>query len=56
MQNNILDYQGPRDAKSIVDHLLSYQPSNVQFIKWNEKDVKSKKSISLDNFLATKVK
>ncbi|CAO3625508.1 unnamed protein product [Mucor hiemalis] len=48
------DYQGPRDAKSIVDYLLSYQPSNVQFVKWNEKDVKSKKSISLDNFLATK--
>ncbi|KAI8331820.1 hypothetical protein EDC96DRAFT_548709 [Choanephora cucurbitarum] len=48
------DYQGPRDAKSIVDHLLSYQPSQVLFVKWNEKDVKSKKSISLDNFLNTK--
>ncbi|KAI7906435.1 uncharacterized protein BX663DRAFT_427969 [Cokeromyces recurvatus] len=48
------DYQGPRDAKSIVDFLLSYQPSNVLFVKWNEKDVKSKKSISLDSFLQTK--
>lgn len=49
------DYQGPRDAKSIVDSLLSSQPSNVQFVKWNEKDVKSKKSISLENFLALEV-
>ncbi|GAN02072.1 thioredoxin domain containing protein [Mucor ambiguus] len=48
------DYQGPRDAKSMVDYFLSSQPSNVQFIKWNEKDVKSKKSITLDNFLQTK--
>ncbi|KAG0741012.1 hypothetical protein G6F62_006851 [Rhizopus arrhizus] len=47
------DYQGPRDAKSIVDYLLSNQPSNVLFVKWNEKDVKSKKSISLDQFLST---
>ncbi|PHZ07997.1 thioredoxin-domain-containing protein [Rhizopus microsporus ATCC 52813] len=47
------DYQGPRDAKSIVDYLLSNQPSNVLFVKWNEKDVKSKKSITLDNFLST---
>lgn len=51
-----LDYQGPRDAKSIVDYLLSNQPSNVLFVKWNEKDVKSKKSITLDNFLSTQVK
>lgn len=50
------DYQGPRDAKSIVDYLLSNQPSNVLFVKWNEKDVKSKKSITLDNFLSTQVK
>ncbi|CEP12011.1 hypothetical protein [Parasitella parasitica] len=48
------DYQGPRDAKSMVDYFLSSQPSNVQFVKWNEKDVKSKKSITLDNFLQTK--
>lgn len=50
-----IDYQGPRDAKSMVDYFLSSQPSNVQFVKWNEKDVKSKKSITLDNFLQTKV-
>lgn len=50
------DYNGPRDAKSIVDYLLSSQPSNVQFVKWNEKDVKSKKSISLQDFLSLKVK
>ncbi|CAO0803515.1 unnamed protein product [Mucor circinelloides] len=48
------DYQGPRDAKSMVDYFLSSQPSNVQFVKWNAKDVKSKKSITLDNFLQTK--
>ncbi|KAI8642221.1 hypothetical protein BD408DRAFT_367073 [Parasitella parasitica] len=48
------DYQGPRDAKSMVDYFLSSQPSNVQFVKWNEKDVKSKKSITLNNFLQTK--
>lgn len=51
----IIDYQGPRDAKSMVDFFLSSQPSNVQFVKWNEKDVKSKKSITWDNFLQTKV-
>ncbi|KAI8884984.1 thioredoxin-domain-containing protein [Backusella circina FSU 941] len=48
------DYQGPRDAKSMVDYLLGMQPSDVKFIKWNERDVKSKKSISYDDFLATK--
>ncbi|KAK4512730.1 uncharacterized protein ATC70_003436 [Mucor velutinosus] len=48
------DYQGPRDAKSMVDYFLSSQPSNVQFVKWNERDVKSKKSITLENFLQTK--
>ncbi|GAA5813602.1 hypothetical protein MFLAVUS_007085 [Mucor flavus] len=45
------DYQGPRDAKNIVDYLLSSQPSNVRFVKWNQGDVKSKKSISLEDFL-----
>lgn len=35
-----------------MDYLLSSQPSDVQFVKWNEKDVKSKKSISLQKFLA----
>ncbi|KAI8977179.1 hypothetical protein BDF20DRAFT_873406 [Mycotypha africana] len=48
------DYQGPRDARSIVDHLLSYQPSQVLFVKWNEKDVKSKKAITLEKFFETK--
>ncbi|KAG1080510.1 hypothetical protein G6F42_023324 [Rhizopus arrhizus] len=38
----------------MVDYFLSSQPSNVQFVKWNAKDVKSKKSITLDNFLQTK--
>lgn len=40
----------------MVDYFLSSQPSNVQFVKWNAKDVKSKKSITLDNFLQTKVR
>ena len=34
--------------------MLSYQPSEVKFVKGDEKDVKSKKSISLENFLANK--
>ncbi|CAM0136133.1 hypothetical protein VKS41_005474 [Umbelopsis sp. WA50703] len=47
------DYQGPREAKPIVDHLLAIQPSNVRFVKGDASQVKSKKSISLDNFLET---
>jgi protein disulfide-isomerase A6 len=39
----------------MVDYFLGMQPSNVKFIKWNERDVKSKKSISFEDFLATKV-
>ncbi|KAI8579575.1 hypothetical protein K450DRAFT_241645 [Umbelopsis ramanniana AG] len=45
------DYQGPREAKPIVDYLLSVQPSNVRFVKGDAADVKSKKSIALDDFL-----
>ncbi|ORZ03680.1 hypothetical protein BCR43DRAFT_483775 [Syncephalastrum racemosum] len=45
------DYQGPRDAKAIVDHLLSLQPSNVRYVKADPSKVKSKKSISFDDFL-----
>ncbi|KAI9304224.1 hypothetical protein BJ944DRAFT_240754 [Cunninghamella echinulata] len=47
------DYQGPREAKPIVDHLLSLQPSNVRLIKGDAAKVKSKISISLDDFLGT---
>ncbi|KAI8081652.1 uncharacterized protein BX664DRAFT_340929 [Halteromyces radiatus] len=47
------DYQGPREAKPIVDHLLSLQPSQVRLIKGDPNKVKSKASISLDDFLAT---
>ncbi|KAI8373215.1 uncharacterized protein BYT42DRAFT_62213 [Radiomyces spectabilis] len=46
------DYQGPRDAKAIVDHLLSIQPSNVRFIKQDASKVKSQRSIHIDDFLA----
>ncbi|KAF7722282.1 protein disulfide isomerase (PDI) protein [Apophysomyces ossiformis] len=48
------DYQGPRDAKSIVDYLLSTQPSNVRFVKADSSKAKSKKSSGIDDFLATK--
>ncbi|CAO3625800.1 unnamed protein product [Cunninghamella blakesleeana] len=47
------DYQGPREAKPIVDHLLSLQPSNVRLIKSDPAKVKSKISITLDDFLNT---
>ncbi|KAI8075130.1 hypothetical protein BC940DRAFT_229939 [Gongronella butleri] len=46
------DYQGPRTAKPIVDQLLSMQPSNVRFVKADGSAVSSKKSISIDDFLA----
>ncbi|KAI7863783.1 hypothetical protein BDF14DRAFT_1841102 [Spinellus fusiger] len=46
------DYQGPREAKPLVDHLLSVQPSNVRFVKDDASSVKSQKSISIDDFLA----
>jgi hypothetical protein len=51
-----VDYQGPREAKPIVDYLLSVQPSNVRFVKGDAADVKSKKSIALDDFLETDVR
>ncbi|KAI8978532.1 thioredoxin-like protein [Pilobolus umbonatus] len=44
------DYQGPREAKSLVDYLLSLQPSEVRYLKKDSKDVKSKKSMTLDQF------
>ncbi|KAI9025105.1 hypothetical protein CLU79DRAFT_746284 [Phycomyces nitens] len=47
------DYQGPREAKPLVDHLLSILPSEVRFVKDNAEKVKSQKSISIDDFLAT---
>ncbi|SAM02688.1 hypothetical protein [Absidia glauca] len=47
------DYQGPREAKPLVDHLLSQQPSNVRLIKGDPAKVKSKASISIDDFLET---
>jgi hypothetical protein len=52
---NRVDYQGPREAKPIVDYLLSNQPSNVRFVKGDPSEVKSKKSITLDDFLGTDV-
>ncbi|KAG0166587.1 protein disulfide isomerase (PDI) protein [Apophysomyces sp. BC1034] len=48
------DYQGPRDAKSMVDYFLSMQPSNVRFVKGDSSKAKSKKSIVIEDFLATK--
>ncbi|ORZ10554.1 hypothetical protein BCR42DRAFT_494567 [Absidia repens] len=48
------DYQGPREARPLVDHLLSMQPSNVRLIKGDASKVKSKASIFLDDFLETK--
>lgn len=50
------DYQGARDAKSIVDHLLSLQPSNVRYVKADPAKVKSKKSIAFDDFLQIEVR
>ncbi|CAO3580656.1 unnamed protein product [Absidia cylindrospora] len=47
------DYQGPREARPLVDHLLSMQPSNVRLIKGDASKVKSKASIFLDDFLET---
>jgi hypothetical protein len=52
---NRVDYQGPREAKPIVDYLLSNQPSNVRFVNGDPSEVKSKKSITLDDFLGTDV-
>ncbi|KAL0088345.1 hypothetical protein J3Q64DRAFT_1725209 [Phycomyces blakesleeanus] len=46
------DYQGPREAKPLVDHLLSVLPSEVRFVKDNAEKVKSQKSISIEDFLA----
>ncbi|KAI8342571.1 hypothetical protein BC941DRAFT_413150 [Chlamydoabsidia padenii] len=45
------DYQGPREAKPLVDYLLSQQPSNVRLIKGDPAKVKSKASISIDDFM-----
>ncbi|OZJ06000.1 hypothetical protein BZG36_01150 [Bifiguratus adelaidae] len=47
--------QGPREAKPIVDHLLSMMPSKVQFVKTEVKPGASKRVVSLDDFLGTKV-
>ncbi|KAI9491047.1 hypothetical protein BDB00DRAFT_834980 [Zychaea mexicana] len=47
------DYPGARDAKSIVDYLLAWQPSDVRFIKSDASKAKSKKSMSIDDFFST---
>ncbi|KAI9267972.1 hypothetical protein BDA99DRAFT_504531 [Phascolomyces articulosus] len=47
------DYPGARDARSIVDYLLAWQPSEVRFIKADPSKAKSKKSMSIDSFFET---
>ena len=49
------DYQGPREAKSIVDHLLGMMPSNVRFVKSEVKTGASKKVVAFDDFLNSEV-
>lgn len=50
-----LDYPGARDARSIIDYLLAWQPSQVRFIKADPSKAKSKKSMTMDDFFATEV-
>ncbi|KAI8142447.1 hypothetical protein BJV82DRAFT_614932 [Fennellomyces sp. T-0311] len=47
------DYPGARDAKSIVDFLLAWLPSEVRFVKSDASNAKSKKSLSIDAFFDT---
>ncbi|ORX50935.1 thioredoxin-domain-containing protein [Hesseltinella vesiculosa] len=47
------EYQGPRDAKNIVDYMLSMQPTNIRLIKGDPSRVKSKASMTIDDFLGT---
>lgn len=51
-----LDYPGARDARSIIDYMLAWQPSQVRFIKADSSKAKSKKSMTMDDFFATEVK
>ncbi|KAI9323354.1 thioredoxin-like protein [Dichotomocladium elegans] len=47
------DYPGGRDARSIVDYMLAWQPSEVRFVKSDASKAKSQKSVSVDEFYAT---
>ncbi|KAJ8654702.1 protein disulfide-isomerase domain [Lichtheimia ornata] len=47
------DYPGARDARSIIDYMLAWQPSQVRFIKADSSKAKSKKSMTMDDFFAT---